>query len=117
MLNIELPWIDGEKLTRRWYPHVLSLERLDYEELHHCIFELGLPVYNYLKKLQEGIVGIFQVVSLCFLAKTKGQSISISSTYIVFLTKLQKRQTQRNKFALIKKRYHNVFEIISSFDK
>ena len=35
-------------------------------------------------------------------AKTKGQSISISSTYILFLTKLQKRQTQWNGFALIK---------------
>jgi len=29
--------------------------------------------------------------NLWFLAKTKGQSISISSTYIVFITKMQKR--------------------------
>jgi hypothetical protein len=43
---------------------------------------------------------------LCFLAKTKGQSISISSTYILFLTKMQKRQTPSNGFALIEKRNH-----------
>ena len=36
-----------------------------------------------------------------YLAKTKGQSISISSTYIVFLTKLQKRQTPEKRFASI----------------
>jgi hypothetical protein len=34
-----------------------------------------------------------------YLAKTKGQSISISSTYIVFVTKMQKRQTLSNGFA------------------
>jgi hypothetical protein len=43
---------------------------------------------------------------LCYLAKTKGLSTSISSTYILFLTKLQKRQTLLKGFALIKKRYH-----------
>jgi len=43
---------------------------------------------------------------LCFLTIITGSSISTSSTYIVFVTKMQKRQTQRNKFALIKKRYH-----------
>ena len=54
-MKIELPWIDGDKLRRRWYPLVFA-DDVDYEELHHCIFGLGLPVYNYLKKLQEGIV-------------------------------------------------------------
>jgi len=43
-----------------------------------------------------------QKSNLCFLAKTKGQSISISSTYIVFLTKMQKRQTLEKEFALFK---------------
>jgi hypothetical protein len=37
-----------------------------------------------------------------YLAKTKGQSISISITYIVFLTEMQKRQTLHNEFALFK---------------
>ena len=37
-----------------------------------------------------------------YLAKTKGQSISISSTYIVFLTKMQKRQTRKKGFVLLK---------------
>jgi hypothetical protein len=32
--------------------------------------------------------------------------------YIVFVTEMQKGQTQRNKFALIEKRYHN-FELAS----
>jgi len=36
-----------------------------------------------------------------FLAKTTGQSISHSSTYILFLTKLQKRQIPEKGFALI----------------
>jgi hypothetical protein len=38
--------------------------------------------------------------NLCLLAKTTGSSISTSSTYIVFLTKLQKRQTQRKRICL-----------------
>jgi len=37
-----------------------------------------------------------------YLAKTKGQSISISSTYIAFVTKMQKGQTPENGFALLK---------------
>ena len=37
-----------------------------------------------------------------YLAKTSGSSISIYSTYILFLTKLQKRQTLSNGFALFK---------------
>jgi len=40
--------------------------------------------------------------NLCFLAKTTGPSISVSITYIVFLTKLQKRQTLEKEFALFK---------------
>jgi hypothetical protein len=42
-----------------------------------------------------------------YLAKTTGSSISISVTYIVFLTKMQKGQIPLEEFALIKKRYHN----------
>jgi hypothetical protein len=42
------------------------------------------------------------VVDYRFLASTTGLSISISITYILFLTKLQKRQTQRNGSALFK---------------
>jgi hypothetical protein len=37
-----------------------------------------------------------------YLAKTTSSSISISSTYIVFVTKLQKRQTPDEGFALFK---------------
>jgi len=37
-----------------------------------------------------------------FLASTAGLSISISITYILFLTKLQKRQTLEKEFALFK---------------
>ena len=47
------------------------------------------------------------VVDYRLLAKTKGQSISVSITYIAFLTKLQKRQVPEKRFALIEKRYHN----------
>ena len=56
MLNIELPWIDGDRLKRRWYssPYIHA-EDLVCEELHHCIFELELPVYNFDRELQEGI--------------------------------------------------------------
>ena len=44
--------------------------------------------------IKEFIAGFEPKSILCFLAKTKGQSISIFSTYIVFVTKMQKRQTQ-----------------------
>ncbi len=37
-----------------------------------------------------------------YLAKTTGSSILHSSTYIVFLTKMQKRQIPENGFALLK---------------
>jgi hypothetical protein len=46
------------------------------------------------------------VVDYRYLAINTGPSISISSTYIVFLTKLQKRQIPQNGFALTEKRYH-----------
>jgi hypothetical protein len=39
---------------------------------------------------------------LCLLAKTTGPSISTSSTYIVFVTKMQKSQTLEKEFALFK---------------
>jgi hypothetical protein len=51
-------------------------------------------------------VGKSDVADYRFLAKTAGPSISISNTYIVFYTKLQKRQTPENRFALYEKRYH-----------
>jgi hypothetical protein len=40
--------------------------------------------------------------NLCYLAKNAGSSISIFITYIVFLTKMQKRQTLLKAFALMK---------------
>jgi len=52
--------------------------------------------------LLKGIDEKEGVVDYRYLAKTTSPIISIPITYIVFLTKLQKRQTQRNKFALIK---------------
>ena len=59
MLNIELPYIDGYKLIKRWFFNNGKRDRLFHEhveKLHHCIFGLGLPVYNFKKELQEGIV-------------------------------------------------------------
>jgi hypothetical protein len=49
------------------------------------------------------------VVDCRFLASTTGSNISILITYIVFVTKMQKRQTLQNGFAFIGKRYHNNF--------
>jgi hypothetical protein len=46
------------------------------------------------------------VLDYRYLARTTGSNISILITYIVFVTKMQKRQTLRNGFALIGKRYH-----------
>jgi hypothetical protein len=43
------------------------------------------------------------VVDCRYLAKTKGQIISISSTYILFVTKLQKRQIPDKGFAHFEK--------------
>jgi hypothetical protein len=43
------------------------------------------------------------VVDYRYLAKTKGQSISILSTYILFLTKMQKGQTPRKRICPIEK--------------
>jgi hypothetical protein len=45
----------------------------------------------------NAIVGIFQVVSLCFLAKTTSLDQLIPITYIVFITKLQKKANLRKK--------------------
>ena len=42
-----------------------------------------------------------------YLAINTGSSISISITYIVFVTKMQKKQTPEKEFAPIEKRYHN----------
>jgi hypothetical protein len=46
------------------------------------------------------------VVDYRYLAINTGSSISILITYIVFVTKMQKRQTLDKGFALIEKRYH-----------
>ena len=42
------------------------------------------------------------IVDYRYLAKTTGSSISTSSTYILFLTEMQKRQTLVKRFALFK---------------
>jgi len=41
-----------------------------------------------------------------YLAINTGSNTFISITYIVFVTKMQKRQIPLEEFALIKKRYH-----------
>ena len=46
------------------------------------------------------------VVDLRYLAINTGSSISISSTYIVFLTEMQKGRIPGKGSTLIKKRYH-----------
>ena len=51
---------------------------------------------------QKGLYGKRDVDDYRYLAKTTGPSISISSTYILFLTKMQKRQTLKKRFALLK---------------
>jgi len=43
-----------------------------------------------------------QVQKLCFLAMNTSSSTSIASTYILFLTEMQKRQIPENGFALLK---------------
>jgi len=48
-------------------------------------------------------------VDYIYLAKTTGSSISILITYIVFLTKMQKRQTLVKGFALIKNDITTIF--------
>jgi hypothetical protein len=45
-----------------------------------------------------------------FLAKTKGQSILISSTYILFLTEMQKRQIPDKGFAHFEKTMSQQFQ-------
>jgi hypothetical protein len=44
-----------------------------------------------------------------YLAKSTSSNISISITYIVFLTKLQKKANSEKGFSQIEKRYHNNF--------
>jgi len=46
---------------------------------------------------------------LCFLAISTTWNRVSFSTYILFLTELQKKQTLKKRFALFKKRYHNNF--------
>jgi len=46
------------------------------------------------------------LVDYMYLAKTKGQSISILITYIVFVTKMQKSKTCEKDLPFLKKRYH-----------
>jgi hypothetical protein len=65
----------------------------------------GKRYHNQLKRCQNigyiaGIKGVDNK-KYRFLASTTGSSISASITYIVFLTKLQKRQTLEKGFALI----------------
>ena len=42
---------------------------------------------------KDNSMGMRSVLDYRFLAKTTGSSTSISSTYILFLTEMQKRQT------------------------
>jgi len=53
----------------------------------------------------SGLMEKGDVADYRYLAIITGSSISILITYIVFVTKLQKRQTLEKGFAL-KKRYH-----------
>jgi len=46
------------------------------------------------------------VVDYIDLASTTGSNISISNTYILFLTKLQKKANPQKKICPIEKRYH-----------
>jgi len=52
------------------------------------------------------------VVDYRYLAKTTSPMISIPSTYIVFLTKLQKGKPSEMNLPLMKKRYHNNFKAL-----
>ena len=52
-----------------------------------------------------------------YLAKNKGPSISILSTYIMFLTKLQKRQIPEKGFALLKNDITKILKHKKTFDK
>jgi hypothetical protein len=42
-----------------------------------------------------------------YLAINTGSSVSTSSTYILFLTKMQKKANSENGSVFIRKRYHN----------
>ncbi len=52
-------------------------------------------------------MGIIYVANYMYLAINTGSSTSISITYILFLTKLQKKANPEKGFAQIEKRYHN----------
>jgi hypothetical protein len=69
----------------------------DFKQLCHFVVLIG--GVNRLKRNR--------VIDYIYLAKTTSLDQLIPITYIVFLTKLQKRQTLSNGFALIEKRYHN----------
>ena len=64
----------------------------------HCILLLSLQTFDILRIYAKNPA----FKNLCLLASTTGSSTSISITYILFLTKLQKRQTRWNGFALLK---------------
>ena len=49
-----------------------------------------------------GISNKMDVLKTCALAKSKAQHQLVPITYILFLTKLQKRQTLQKGFALLK---------------
>jgi hypothetical protein len=57
----------------------------------------------------ESFDGMEGQANFRYLAKITGPSISISSTYILFITEMQKKQTLEKGFALFKKRYHRYF--------
>jgi len=54
----------------------------------------------------------YPVPFLTYLAINTGSSTSISNTYILFLTKLQKKYIPEKGFAPIEKRYYKNFEAL-----
>ena len=65
-------------------------KRIDFKWL--CFFVVSIEKINQWKRRDE--------VDYIYLASTTGLGISISITYILFLTKMQKRQTPAKGFAL-----------------
>ena len=63
----------------------------------------GGNVWEYFDGEKEG------VIDYMYLAISAGINISISVTYILFLTEMQKRQTPENGFAFLKNDITNVF--------
>ena len=66
-------------------------------------------LFSLTKRCDNDISKITLSPFLAYLTNITGSNISIYSTYILFLTKLQKRQTMKKGFALIKKWYHTNF--------